>query len=142
MAVVIAKPTGRPDGVRWALDGDLASLGVLRLQLRSYLTSQAVAVTVAGDVVLAVQEAAKNAVRASSGRTVSVAVWIERDAIWVCVRDAGKGFAYRGSRRCPSPWSTHGRGLCLMNALMDEVTVKRSRGTRVVMHRRLATAAA
>lgn len=97
---------------------------------------------VAADIVLATQEAAKNAVLAGSGRRVTVAAWIEDEAIWVRVQDAGKGFAQRRSRRCPSVWSTHGRGLYLMQALMDEVEITHAHGTRVVMCRHIGVQAA
>jgi anti-sigma regulatory factor (Ser/Thr protein kinase) len=122
------------------LDGDLGALGALRLEARAYLARHDVPRDVAADVVLAIQEATKNAVRASSGETVAVTVWVDGGAVWVRVRDRGKGLARRGSPRCPSVWRTHGRGLCLMHALMDGVAIERSRGTRVTMHRALVRA--
>lgn len=81
------------DAFRWQLDGDLAALAELRLQLRDYLAERAVPATVANDVLLSLQEASKNAVRASGGRPVDVAVSIERDSVSVCVSDHGRGFA-------------------------------------------------
>lgn len=138
MDALVTKPAGKRDGLLCRLDGDLAALGVFRLQMRAYLADRAVPSATAADIVLAAQEAAKNAVRASSGRTVAIALWIDHEAIWVSVQDAGKGFG----PRCASPWSTHGRGLCLMYALMDEVEITQARGTRVVMHRHLSERAA
>jgi len=126
--------------LRRRLDGDFGALGALRHEARVYLADRHVPDDVAADVILAIQEAAKNAVRASSGETVTVTLWVDRMAVWVRVRDRGKGLARRGSPRCPSVWRTHGRGLCLMHALMDGVDIERSRGTRVTMHRALARA--
>jgi len=131
---------GRPGVLRRRLDGDLGALGTLRLQVRAYLAGNHVPDDVAADIVLALQEATKNAVRASSGSAVTVTLWIDRGAVWVRVSDHGKGLLRRGSPRCPSVWQTHGRGLCLMHALMDTVDIERSRGTRVTMHRALVRA--
>jgi anti-sigma regulatory factor (Ser/Thr protein kinase) len=131
--------SGRRRGaLRRRLGGDLGALGALRVQTRAYLDRYDVPPDVSADVVLAIQEAAKNAVRAGSGETVVVTVWLDGATIWVRVHDRGKGLVRRGSPRCPSVWRTHGRGLCLMYALMDGVVVERSRGTRVTMHRTLA----
>ncbi|HUK76824.1 MAG TPA: ATP-binding protein [Thermoleophilia bacterium] len=126
--------------LRRRLDGDLGALGALRLEARTYLTGRHVPDDVTADIVLAIQEAAKNAVRASSGESVTVTVWVDGGAVWVRVRDRGKGLTRRGSPRCPSVWRTHGRGLCLMHALMDGVAIERSRGTRVTMHRTVTRA--
>ncbi len=133
-------PPERRGALRRRLDGDLGALGALRLEARAYLASYDVPRDVVADIVLAIQEAAKNAVRASSGEAVAVTVWVERGAVWVRVRDRGKGLARPGSPRCPNVWRTHGRGFCLMHALMDGVDIERSHGTRVTMHRGLTRA--
>ena len=133
-------PRNPRGALRRRLDGDLGALGALRLEARTYLARHDVPRDVVADIVLAIQEATKNAVRASSGEAVAVTVWVERGAVWVRVRDRGKGLARRGSPRCPSAWRTHGRGLCLMHALMDGVDIERSHGTRVTMHRGLTRA--
>jgi len=125
----------------WSLDGGVAALGALRGELRSYLALQGASKAAAANVVLATQEAAKNALRASPGR-VTVMVWTADGVVWVRVRDRGHGFATPPSRRCPGPWSTHGRGLCLMDALMDEVHVEHRHGTQVLMCLRLGPAPA
>lgn len=124
--------------LRCSLDGDLATLGALRSRLRVYLANRSVPAEVEADIVLATQEAAMNAVRAGAGTPVSVAVWADPEAIWVSVQDSGRGFAHHCLPRWPSPWSTHGRGLCLMHALMDGVEITHAHGTRVVMHRSLS----
>jgi len=140
MAVSETTTPERRDALRRRLDGDLGALGTLRSDARDYLTHHQVPPGVVADVVLAIQEATKNAVRASSGETVTVTLWIDRGAVWVRVRDHGKGLMRRGSPRCPSVWRTHGRGLCLMHALMDGVDVERSHGTRITMRRALVRA--
>ena len=117
---------------------DLSALARLRLGLRSYLAAAGASDGVTADVVLAVQEAGKNAVRAGSGAAVTVRVWIDGDSLWISVKDRGTGLAPRRPTRCPSPWSTHGRGLCLMGALMDEVRIERAHGTRLIMRRALS----
>ncbi len=136
-----AGPT-RQEARSWRLDDGFAELAVLRQELRSFLAAQGALAAATADVVLATQEAAKNALRASSGRPVTVRAWIVDGIVWVSVRDHGQGFPASSSRHCPSPWSTHGRGLCLMDALMDEVTISLSGGTTVVMRRELPRASA
>jgi len=109
----------------------------MRHELRAYLALQGATKAEAADIVLAAQEAAKNALRASLSRPVTVAAWMADGVVWVSARDHGHGLAARPSMRCPGPWSTHGRGLCLMSALMDEVQIEHRRGTRLVMCRGL-----
>lgn len=129
-------PTGQ-EARSWTLDDGFAALATLRQELRSYLALQNAPVTATADIVLATQEAAKNALRASLSRPVTVRVWMTDGVVWLSVRDRGHGLAVQPSRLCPNLWSTHGRGLCLMSALMDEVQIEHRRGTRVLMCRRL-----
>lgn len=126
------------DVFRWQLDGDLAALAELRGQLRDYLAERAVPAAVAADVLLSLQEASKNALRASGGRPVDVAVSIENGSVSVCVSDHGRGFAPSARQSCPSAWQTRGRGLYLMRSLMDSVEIDCSDGATVSMRRRLS----
>ena len=91
------------DAFRWQLDGDLAALAELRLELGDYLAERAVPATVAADVLLSLQEAAKNALRASGGRPVDVAVSIENGSVSVCVRDHGRALLRAPGRAARAP---------------------------------------
>lgn len=53
---------------------------------------------IAADVVLALREAAKNAGQTCSGRTVSIAVWIDYEAIGVGVADTGRALLLAARR--------------------------------------------
>lgn len=126
-----------PEAFRRQLEGVFGLLAELRRELRGYLAARGVPADVVADVVLAVQEAAKNSLRASAGQPVDVAVWVRRQVVCVSVRDRGDGLAAEVSRGCPSAWSTHGRGLYLMRSVMDSVAIDCTHGTIVCMRRRL-----
>lgn len=119
------------------LEGVFGLLGELRCELRGYLAARGVPADVMADVVLAVQEAAKNSMHAGAGQPVDVAVWVRRQIVWVVVRDRGDGLVAEVSRSCPSAWSTHGRGLYLMRSVMDSVAIDCTHGTSVCMRRRI-----
>jgi hypothetical protein len=61
MKVVVTESPAQGGAFRWELRGAFELLAERRLQLRAYLTQQAMPADVAADVVLAVQEASKNA---------------------------------------------------------------------------------
>jgi anti-sigma regulatory factor (Ser/Thr protein kinase) len=127
----------RRDAFRRDLRGPFADLAELRLRLRVYLAQRSVPAADVDATILAVQEASKNALRAGAGQAVTIAVWIEDEVMYACVRDQGSGLAAGTSHSCPSPWHTHGRGLFLMHSLMDNVEIDCSDGTTVSMRRRL-----
>ncbi|HEX6675447.1 MAG TPA: ATP-binding protein [Actinomycetes bacterium] len=112
-----------------------AQLAAVRRAARSYL--HGVAGEVADDVVLALHEAASNAVLhgSSSGQPVKVVLRVTEQCIEASVLDHGQ--------HPPAPadgdaaeLGTHGRGLWLLRGLVDEVRIERVRhGTRVTLRR-------
>jgi anti-sigma regulatory factor (Ser/Thr protein kinase) len=137
MAPTLTFPTVARGAFRWALREDPALLSELRVRLRRYLAPPAVPAEVATAVVLALHEAAKNALRAGGRRPVEIAVWTEDELVWACVRDHGAaGFPAAGSPGRPPVWQTHGRGLFLMRTLMDSVEIDSSDGVTVFMSKR------
>jgi anti-sigma regulatory factor (Ser/Thr protein kinase) len=116
---------------------DISALAEMRVRLREYLRRRRVPVCVASDVVLCVQEAATNALRFGHGRRVEIAVWVTSGEVCVWVRDHGEGFRSLGAARRPDAWRTEGRGLYLMQSLMDQVSVDCTDGAVVCMRRRL-----
>jgi serine/threonine-protein kinase RsbW len=118
--------------------GDLARL---RAITRGLLARRAVDEGTVAEVVLATQEAAKNAL--SFGETPQSCAWVtlsvSDDEAVVEVVDCGRGFdsAAHGARP-PDPLDENGRGLFLMRRYMDslEVTPRRV-GTHLRMRRRL-----
>lgn len=119
----------------------LASAAQMRDALRAYLARHAVHADVVCQVVLAADEAFVNALTHSdSGDAIQVRACVSEDEAVVEVQDAGSGFAYRGSRPKPTPdaASTNGRGVFLIENMMDSVSVVSGHGgTTVRMVRRL-----
>jgi anti-sigma regulatory factor (Ser/Thr protein kinase) len=76
-------------------------------------------------VILATHEAAMNGLRFSGERPVYITVHFHPDRLLVCVADSGQGFDLGRRRRnaLPSVHRPSGRGLHLMEQLMDDVTV-------------------
>lgn len=109
-------------------------------QVRQFVRQQAELVQLPGDVsddlLLAVSEACVNAVLHSSSRTVKVAWRHSGGCAEVVVQDEGIF-----QRRLPMPEidGTGGRGILLMMAVMDEVTIHegtpRQPGTQVRLRR-------
>ena len=81
---------------------------------------------------LAATEACLNAIRHGSpggGKaTVGVTVEPSLDQVVVEVRDRGPGFDARTARRAPFPLGEHGRGVKLIDVLVDRAEYQRTRG--------------
>ncbi len=95
---------------------------------------------VAEEVVLAVDEAATNAIlyRSGAGRPVEVAVGDTADWVEATVLDHGPALPPppRLAGGDTEALGTHGRGLWLLRRLVDEVRLERvRRGTRVTLRR-------
>jgi anti-sigma regulatory factor (Ser/Thr protein kinase) len=116
-----------------------AELAKLRRVMRRVLAVNGVTPAVAEEIVLATQEASKNALTfgGTSGAGATVAVRLERSDVVVEVADAGVGFPC-DPREVPAagPLDEHGRGLFLMRRFMDTLEVVPCRvGTIVRMTR-------
>ena len=97
---------------------------------------------VAEEVVLAVDEAATNAILYGSGdgQPVEVAVEVKADWVEATVLDHGPALPPppRLAGGGPEALGAHGRGLWLLRRLVDEVRLERvRRGTRVTLRRRV-----
>jgi anti-sigma regulatory factor (Ser/Thr protein kinase) len=111
------------------------SLAAMRRSLRSWLLGAGADEDLAYDIIVAVGEAAANAVEHAYGPVDDefdvVADRDGDDAVFTIV-DSGRWRASRGSNR--------GRGLALMRELMDDVQVESADGgTAVTLRRRLGT---
>ena len=122
------------------LSADLTGLSQLRHDLGAWLVDQDVTPAVAEDLVLATSEALANAAEHGSGLQSDERVHlrvrladVEHETAEVVVQVADRGRWRTGA-------SSHerGRGLTIIGALVDEVTVDDRDGTRVVLRRRLA----
>jgi anti-sigma regulatory factor (Ser/Thr protein kinase) len=122
-----------------------ASAAQMRQVLRAYLSEQALDANVVYDVVLAADEAFINAVGHADGDDlIRVTACVSESEASVEVRDGGGGFTFRRSDTPPVPdlRRAGGRGVFLIESLMDEVSVRSGRrGTTVRMARHLTRAA-
>jgi anti-sigma regulatory factor (Ser/Thr protein kinase) len=128
--------TSGPAPLRIRLPAIPASLAVIRAHLRSWLPSAAVSPATAADILLAVGEAASNAIEhAVRGVARDVVVEVTARAtttgLALTVQDNGRW------RTGPAP-GQRGHGSRLMRALVDTVTITPSpQGTTVEMRKEL-----
>ncbi len=132
--------TGLPAPLTIRLPAVPTSLAVIRARLRSWLPTASVGPAAADEVLLAVGEAASNAVEHATlhapgrSRDVELEVCARATRTWIAltVKDTGRW-------RPPSaPVSHRGYGRRLMNALVDAVTITpTSQGTTVEMRKEL-----
>jgi len=117
-------------------------LAGLRQAARACL--RGVASEAADDVVLALNEAATNAILygSSGGQQVQVVVHVNDDVIEVSVLDHGPDLPARPpSDADTDALAVRGRGLWLLRRLVDEVRLERVRlGTRVTLRRAIGPA--
>jgi anti-sigma regulatory factor (Ser/Thr protein kinase) len=131
--------SGGPDPLRIRLPAIPASLAVIRARLRTWLPTAQVTPSAAADVLLAVGEAASNAVE-HAVRGIAGDVELEVTAratttgLALTVKDNGRWHAPRRSERS----AQRGHGSRLMSALVDTVTITPTpQGTTVEMRKEL-----
>jgi anti-sigma regulatory factor (Ser/Thr protein kinase) len=134
-AAVLVLRTGDPMPFSMTLDGAPEELRPLRHRLRAWLDLRRCAPETSEAVILAVNEAAANAIehgyRGDAGPVV-IDGDVRDDVLTITVVDRG---AWSGA----DPDPARGRGLPLMRTLMDDVQVEPLEpGTKVVLRRRLA----
>jgi anti-sigma regulatory factor (Ser/Thr protein kinase) len=127
---------GGPDPLRIRLPAIPASLAVIRAHLRTWLPTARVNPSAAADVLLAVGEAASNAVEHAvrgTARNVELEVTARATTtgLALTVKDNGRWLAPRRSAQ-------RGHGSRLMSALVDTVTITPTpQGTTVEMRKEL-----
>jgi anti-sigma regulatory factor (Ser/Thr protein kinase) len=127
---------GGPPPLRIRVPAIPASLAVIRAHLRTWLPTARVNPSAAADVLLAVGEAASNAVehavRGTAGDVeLEVTAWATRTGLALTVKDTGRWHAPRRSAQ-------RGHGSRLMSALVDTVTITPTpQGTTVEMRKEL-----
>ncbi|HVE76405.1 MAG TPA: SpoIIE family protein phosphatase [Actinomycetota bacterium] len=119
--------------LKMTLPADQEVLGPLRRSLTNWLEGAGLSRETAFDVLVAVSEAAANVIEHAYGPAPSkfeIEADRQDEEIVIVVRDFG---AWRESRS-----SDRGRGLKMMEALMDSLEVVKGKGTTVTMRKRLA----
>ncbi|WP_442932987.1 SpoIIE family protein phosphatase [Mycobacterium kyogaense] len=120
------------------ITADVAELAPSRAALRTWLGSAGVSQEQTLDVLIAVGEAVANAIehghRDDPGGTVSLHASAYADHLWVTIRDTGSW-----KPQAETPAVHRGRGLGLMQALMQDVSIdSQTTGTTVHMQARIA----
>ncbi|GBD35769.1 Anti-sigma F factor [bacterium HR36] len=126
----------------WRLPSDLGKIPQLQQEIMQLLQQNGFPEPDVFAVRLAVEEAVANAMKHGNrllpNKAVEVALGLEDDAVWVCVRDEGEGF---DPNSVPDPTSDEnlerasGRGILLMRHFMHYVEY-RDNGRTVYMVRR------
>ena len=133
---------GRIEFIHRSWPADPAQLSVIRRELGSWLAPLALTEDETADVVLAVDEAAANAVRHAYGPggsgVVELTLWTEPGTLCVEIVDHG---SWRPPL-APRPSNTAaeaGRGIPLMSSMADAVIIHYdARGSRVLLRHRVA----
>jgi len=122
------------DRLEMTLRAEPESLAILRRRLARFLHAAGASELEQYEITLTVCEAAGNAIEHAYGpgdATFDVSVACEEDGLWAEVRDRGRWRERRGAHR--------GRGLKIMEGLLDEMDVSaESTGTVITMRRRLS----
>jgi serine/threonine-protein kinase RsbW len=100
---------------------------------RHALRSVGAPVEVVDSLVLAMAEACNNAILHTGGSAFTVSIVAEPGRALVAVSDDGAGFEPPGRPAMPSPGATGRRGLALMRALVDQVSVSSDDGGTTVV---------
>jgi serine phosphatase RsbU (regulator of sigma subunit)/anti-sigma regulatory factor (Ser/Thr protein kinase) len=121
------------------LPADLTTLSAVRHELGAWLSEHGVADDQGADLVLAASEAVANAGEHGCGRRST-----ERVNLWVRLEQSPAGEDVVISVSDPGRWRTgvrtteRGRGLLIMEALVDDVTVDSGDGTTVALRKRIS----
>ncbi|WP_442008883.1 ATP-binding SpoIIE family protein phosphatase [Mycobacterium sp. 2YAF39] len=128
----------QPAPLEVEIPADPGHLSSTRATLRSWLTRAGLDAEQTLDVLIAVGEAVSNSIehghREQTGGTVSLRAIVLADRLHLTVVDTGSWIPPQDD-----PNSHRGRGLMLMRALMQDVSIEPSKtGTTVHMHTRIA----
>ncbi len=135
VALLALKATGVADRLQLAIAPDPAAVRGVREQVRAWLAERGAGEEELAEITSALSEAVTNATEHPSDtkrHTVEVRTQLLDDQVEITVRDFGGWRAPRGG-------GDRGRGLPLMEALMDSVVVDPGdEGTEVILKRRLS----
>jgi len=138
----VPEAPGRVEFVHRSWPADPAQLSVIRRELGNWLAPLALSDDETADVVLAVDEAAANAVRHAYGPdtsgVVELTLWTEPGTLCVEVVDHGSWRPPVAPVPVPSSGDS-GRGIPLMSTMADAVLIHYdARGSRVLLRHRVA----
>jgi len=114
--------------------GDSTSLPAARESVMNFIREHGLSESEELDIFVALQEALANAIfhgcRDDAGKTIRCWVEIDATGITIVVQDPGSGFDVRAATKTMEDGNInnkteHGRGICLMRSLMDQVSYQR-----------------
>ena len=138
MVMTDAPAPGHIEFLHRSWPADSEQLSVIRHELSGWLAPLRLTDDETADVVLAVDEAAANAVRHAYGPdesgVVELTLWTEAGTLWIEVVDHGH---WRTPDPDPHP-ASGGRGIALMNVMSESVLIRYDdRGSRVLLRHRI-----
>jgi serine/threonine-protein kinase RsbW len=126
ISLTLPRERGSVSAIRRIVAGAMAEVGVER--------------SCAADVELALTEGCANVVRhATSTERYSVTFRLDHTAAYVIITDQGTGFTPNGFKRMAGALSEGGRGLALMEMLVDKADFRaeEGRGTQVQLTKQI-----
>jgi len=118
---------------------DASALGQVRTRLREVTADAGMTSGFASDLLVAITEAITNAIahgRPYDDGTIRLGWAVEDDLFAICIDDCGQ---FGGDREPEAASEEHGRGMAVMQLLVDELTIEaRADGTTVRLAKRLA----
>lgn len=130
--------------LQFVFTGDSAAMTAARDRIMDFLHEQSVAEQEEIDILVALQEALANAVlhgcQNDPSKVVRCSVEVDAEVITIVIKDPGPGFDIEAACDADNDQpnlSEHGRGICLMRGLMDEVSY-RDGGSEVTLKKRRA----
>jgi serine phosphatase RsbU (regulator of sigma subunit)/anti-sigma regulatory factor (Ser/Thr protein kinase) len=133
-------PNSRESALRMALACDLKEVRPMTAMMRSFLQEQGVSEEEIQSCELAIAEACNNAIKYAddngAGKAVGVEVLCSEDTLELRVNDNTGGFEWPAEIALPDLQHENGRGLFLINSLMDRVHYFRGKGQNCLVMRR------
>jgi anti-sigma regulatory factor (Ser/Thr protein kinase) len=130
-----------PVALRFELNCDLRDVRRGASELRAFLEQNACRQKDISDCELAFVEGCNNAVVHSSNRDrhIPIEISIQTGHVELKIWDSSKGFAWPKKTQLPSPDSERGRGLYLMQTLMDQVFYIRNKSNNCLVLKKNVT---
>ena len=122
--------------LEFVFTGDSAAMTAARDRIMDFLHEQEIGEPEETDILVALQEALANAVlhgcKNNPSQVVRGSVEVDAEAVTIVIKDPGEGFDADAICDGAENLTEHGRGICLMRGLMDEVRYSQG-GTEVTL---------
>jgi serine/threonine-protein kinase RsbW len=129
---------GMEVSVALRLEADPTTIPVARKLLQATLEARGAAEPLVDDLAVALSEACSNAVQHAGTSSYDVSWTVTPQCCEIEVTDRGAGFDLPRERNMPDPCATEGRGLALLDYLVDDVQVEAAPGLGTAVRLRQA----